>query len=66
VDLEFTILKPGNVQRVRVLRSSGSGSLDQAAIRAVRAASPFDPIPAETGLAEIRIRFSFSYTLGKE
>jgi TonB family protein len=63
VDLEFTILKDGRLKNARILVSSGNFSMDREAIRSVRSASPFNPIPEQTGLEEISIRFTFNYTL---
>ena len=45
----FTVLANGSATGVRVVSSSGSPVLDQAAMEAVRRASPFPPIPAEAG-----------------
>ena len=44
--LEFTIGANGQLEYLRVVRSSGSELLDQEAVRAIRAAAPFPPIPA--------------------
>jgi len=63
VDVEFTILKDGRLLDVRILQSSGFGSLDREAIRAVKAASPFKPIPDQMGVPQLPIRFTFNYTL---
>jgi len=63
VDVEFTILKNGRMQDVRILRSSGFSSLDREAIRAVGTASPFNPIPNQIGLDQLSIRFTFNYSL---
>jgi len=43
--LEFTIGATGQLEYLRVVRSSGSELLDQEAVRAIRAAAPFPPIP---------------------
>jgi TonB family protein len=43
--LEFTIGANGQLERLRVLRSSGSQLLDEEALRAIKAAAPFPPIP---------------------
>ena len=43
--LEFTIGANGQLERLRVVRSSGSQLLDEEALRAIKAASPFPPIP---------------------
>ncbi len=45
----FTVLPDGSATGIRVVSSSGSPVLDQAAMEAVRRASPFPPIPAEAG-----------------
>ena len=59
--LEFTILGNGQVQMTRLLRSSGVSVLDAEAIRAVKAASPFVPIPPWIGKRELDIIASFEY-----
>jgi protein TonB len=43
--LEFTIGASGRLERLRVVRSSGSQLLDEEALRAIKAAAPFPPIP---------------------
>lgn len=45
--LVVTILPNGSVDNVEILRSSGQRVLDQAAMRIVRMASPFSPLPPE-------------------
>lgn len=45
LSLEFTISADGRLDRLRLVRSSGSQLLDDEAVRAVKAASPFPPIP---------------------
>ena len=60
--LEFTILEDGEMVGPRLVHSSGFLELDQEAIRAVRAASPFNPIPASVGRNRIDILASFEYS----
>lgn len=43
--LHFRILPDGTVVELKILRSSGDESFDQAALRAVRASSPLPPLP---------------------
>ena len=45
--LAVTLLSDGTVEDVEILLSSGQRVLDQAAIRIVRMASPFSPLPPE-------------------
>ena len=44
--VEFTIGSHGQLERLRVVRSSGSQLLDDEALRAIKAAAPFPPIPS--------------------
>jgi protein TonB len=60
--LEFTILEDGEMVGPRLIHSSGFLELDQEAMRAVRAASPFKPIPASVGRNRIDILASFEYS----
>jgi protein TonB len=46
LSLEFTVGSYGQLERVRIVRSSGSQLLDDEALRAIKAAAPFPPIPA--------------------
>lgn len=43
--LEFTVGADGQLERLRMVRSSGSQLLDEEALRAIKAAAPFPPIP---------------------
>jgi protein TonB len=43
--VEFEILESGQLQGLRLIRSSGSALLDDEALRAIRSAAPFAPIP---------------------
>ena len=45
--LVVSLLPNGEVQKVKILQSSGHRVLDQAAIRIVHLASPFEPFPPE-------------------
>lgn len=59
--LEFTILGNGHLEETRLVRSSGFSVLDQEAIRAVKAAAPFGPIPPWIGKSRLDITASFEY-----
>lgn len=45
----FAVGTGGNVKSVRIARSSGVASVDEAALSAVRKAAPFPPIPDDAG-----------------
>ncbi len=59
--LEFTISGNGDLEGTRLIRSSGFSVLDQEAMRAVKAASPFHPIPPWIGKTRLDILASFEY-----
>lgn len=61
VEVGFTILQDGQLKSVRISRSSGYASMDREAVRAVRAAAPFHPIPEQIGIKQISIEFTFNY-----
>ncbi len=62
--LRFTILKDGRLAGVWLVQSSGYRLLDQEAIRAVKAAAPFNPIPDRLKTDHLNIMANFTYTLG--
>jgi protein TonB len=49
VHVSFVVSANGSTDRIRVVRSSGSPALDQAALETVRRAAPFPAIPREAG-----------------
>ena len=59
--LQFTILGNGQLEGARLVRSSGFPILDQEAMRAVQAASPFHQIPPSIGKSRLDIVASFEY-----
>ena len=59
--LEFTIGGSGQLERLRVIRSSGSELLDQEAVRAIKAAAPFPPIPTWIKSNPLSISASMEY-----
>ena len=62
VHVAFTIAGNGAVSRVRVVRSSGHGVLDEAALQTVQRAAPFPAIPLAAGRArwEFTVPLAFS------
>lgn len=63
--LVFTIKRNGELANIELLRSSGYARLDQEAMRAIRAASPFAPFPEAWGSLEtLNIKATFIYEFG--
>ena len=62
--LDFVIARSGAVNSVELVRSSGSKILDDEAIRSIRKAAPFDPIPAQYKIPGLQIRGRFVYVHG--
>src|SRR5262249_35238258 len=56
-----SILGNGDIESAKIVRSSGSNLLDEEALRAVKAAAPFGPIPPWIGKNRIDIVASFEY-----
>lgn len=59
--LEVALAANGSLREVRVIRSSGHGALDQAAIDLVRLASPYDPFPAAVRAQFDVLRFAYEW-----
>ena len=62
--LDFVIARSGAVNSIELVRGSGSKVLDDEAIRSIRTAAPFDPIPAEYKIPSLQIRGRFVYVHG--
>jgi len=61
LSLELAIASNGQLERLRILRSSGSQVLDDEALRAIKAASPFPPIPPWIRSNPLSISASMEY-----
>jgi protein TonB len=59
--LIFTLNKAGSLTSIRLVESSGFPVLDQEALRAVKAAAPYDPFPPQMGEEPWNIRATFRY-----
>lgn len=59
--LEFTITGSGQLEGLRLIRSSGSQLLDEEALRAIKAAAPFPPIPTWIKPVPLLISASMEY-----
>jgi len=63
VVLLFTIGKDGSLQKCNVYKSSESEDADKAAMDAVYASQPFEPLPAGFKGKNVDIQFSFDYNV---
>ncbi len=57
----FTLNRAGTLVNIRLLESSGYPVLDNEALRAVKAAAPFDPFPPQMGDEAFNILGTFHY-----
>ncbi len=62
--IKFDILKDGTLGGVEVLKSSGFKILDDEAVRAIKAAAPFQPLPDDWGMQRYSIRAAVIFYLG--
>lgn len=59
----FSLTRTGGLSRVQVVEPSGFPALDQEAVRAVRAASPYPPFPEHVTVGRLNIDAKFEYRL---
>lgn len=62
--MKFTIKKDGQLSEVELLRTSGFKDLDEAAIKAVKKAGPFWPLPEDWDKDDLEIKGHFIYIFG--
>jgi len=60
-DVEVVILADGTLESARVIHSSGSAKLDQAAVDILKLASPFDPFPKDLADRYRLLRFTYGW-----
>lgn len=63
VVLLFSIARDGRLLNVKIHRSSGLQSADNAAINAVKLTAPFRPLPPEYKQQSVDIQFTFDYNV---
>lgn len=59
--IEFGIAKDGSVAFVKVVRSASDPVYEESAVRAIRQAAPFAPIPDDVSRTGMAIRVNFIY-----
>lgn len=60
-DVEVVILADGTLESARIIHSSGSAKLDQAAVDILKLASPFDPFPKDLADRYRLLRFTYGW-----
>lgn len=61
--IRFTIKKDGKIGSIELVRTSGYKDLDDAALKALKEASPFWPLPESWGMESYTINGHFVYTI---
>ncbi len=61
--IRFVINQDGSLAEVTILRSSGVALLDHEAVRAIRDASPFPPLPERMNTKHLTVTATFEYLL---
>jgi protein TonB len=64
LQVDFVIARSGRLESVTLIRGSGYKILDDEAMRSIRMAAPFDPIPADYKIPSLMIRGRFLYIHG--
>ncbi|MBE0569146.1 MAG: energy transducer TonB [Deltaproteobacteria bacterium] len=62
--IDFVIGRNGKLESAELVRGSGHKILDDEALRSIRKASPFDPIPNDYKIPNLQIRGRFVYVHG--
>jgi|GEM_PF-1258110 len=61
--VRLTVKSDGVLVAHRIVKSSGSKKLDEAAVASIRRASPFPPIPAEVGRDTVEVSVPYRFTV---
>lgn len=59
--VDFDILRSGQIANIQLLQSSGNGSVDSSAIRAIQGSSPVNPLPNEYQGNKVSVEFWFDF-----
>lgn len=59
----FTINKKGNLMNIKISQSSKDPNIDKAAIKSIKSAAPFGPLPKGFKGKDIDIHFTFDYNV---
>ena len=61
--IRFSIVRDGQLTRLELLRSSGHPLLDEQALKAVKGAAPYFPLPEKLQIARLHINATFEYRI---
>ena len=61
--VDFVIGRTGALESVELLQGSGYKILDEEALGSIRKAAPYNPIPKQYGIPNLRIRAHFIYEM---
>lgn len=64
--IQFSIARDGRVPKLVIANSSGTDTLDRAAVAGISASSPFPPLPSEFKGDRIVLQFNFSYNMPRQ
>jgi TonB family protein len=59
--VSFDILRNGGVTNIQILQSSGNGSVDLSAMRAIQSANPMQALPNEYSGSKVSVEFWFDF-----
>ncbi len=63
IKVGFTILSDGRVEGIKIIKSSNSKILDEAACNTIRQAAPFPPVPEEAGNDQLQMQVDIVFKL---
>ena len=63
VAIQMRIVRSGTVAKLVIATSSGTSSLDRAAVAGISASNPFPPLPSEFRGSDVSLQFVFRYNL---
>jgi len=64
--VEVSISRSGAIRSAKILRTSGSASTDQAALRILRLAAPYDPFPEELAVGNDVLTFAYEWHFSED
>ncbi|MFZ0661506.1 MAG: energy transducer TonB [Acidobacteriaceae bacterium] len=63
VSVTFSISRDGTPSNIRIMRGSGSPTLDSSALRAVQRVENFSPLPSGYSKSSVSVEYTFTYKL---